>query len=123
MAILVVLLLAAASPGRAPQWAALYSATYHVQVRPWETRTVVLPLPAALALTSRPLTMSWAILRPAPPPPVLVLEQCPQPDVCHPMVMRPTGQTSATTQTAFRMVNRTAAMVEVQFRYTVWGAR
>jgi hypothetical protein len=123
MNLLAVVILIAASAAPAPQWTPAYSSTYQLRVPRGEARAVLLHVPASLGGVERPLTLSWAIIRPVPAPQLVVFEQCSQPDVCYPGVMRPTGQASATTRTTFRVTNRSGQDLEIQFRYRVWAAK
>lgn len=121
--LLAVLLLAVPAPTRTATWAALYTGAYQVNVARGTTRAWSFPVPPALGAEERPVSFTWAIVRPVPAPTFVILEQCPRPEACHPAVLRPTGQGSGTTRSAYRITNRGFQEVAVLFRYTIWGAR
>jgi hypothetical protein len=118
--VLLILVLAAAPTTR---WVALHSADYQVRVLAGQTMTIVFPAPARLAGADRPVTFNWRIIRPVPAPNFVIFEHCTMPERCFPTVMRPTGESSGTLGTPFRVVNRSALPVDVLFRYTIWEAR
>jgi len=117
---IVALTLAAATP--TPRWVAAHSGIYQLKVPARQTMTLVFPIPPLLRFGNRPLTITWNIVRPIPAPRLLVLEQCIQPEQCYATVLRPNGWASGTVHTTFRVTNRTAVAVDIQFRYTVWNA-
>lgn len=73
-----------------------------------------------LALASPSPAPQWTVIRPNPAPRLLVLEQCVEPERCYPTVMRPDGQATGSLRTTFRITNRSAQNLDVQFRFTVW---
>jgi len=121
--LLTILLLAAPSPTQTASWAALHSDAYQVNVARGATRAWSFPVPPALGAEERPLSFTWTVVRPVPAPTFVILEQCPRPEACHAAVLRPTGQGSGTTRSAYRITNRGFQEVAVLFRYTIWGAR
>jgi hypothetical protein len=123
MLVLILLLLAAPAPTRTPTWTALHTNQYQVNVPRAQARTWSFPVPAALGSVERPLSFSWAVVRPVPAPTFVVLEQCPRPETCHPAVLRPTGQGGGTTRSSYRITNRGFQEVAVLFRYTIWETR
>jgi hypothetical protein len=96
---------------------------YGVTVPAGSVRVVALPVPPTRAGAERPMSFAWTVIRPLPVPVMVVTEQCSQPDVCIPLIMRASGQGSGTTGTTFRVTNRSGRALDVQFRYTVWEAR
>jgi len=45
------------------------------------------------------------------------------PERCVPTVMRPTGESSGTLGTPFRVINRSRQDIDVLFRYALWDVR
>lgn len=121
LAIVLLVLVLAVSP--TPRWVALHTADYQVRVFPGQTMAVAFPAPARLAGADRPVTFTWRIIRPVPAPKFVVFEHCTLPERCFPTVMRPTGESSGTLGTPFRLINRSALPIDVVFRYTLWDAR
>lgn len=113
----------AAATAPAPSWKALYPGAYGVTVPAGSVKMLTLPIPSRLASAERPMSFAWIVLRPLPIPVMVVMEQCNQPDVCIPLIMRASGQGSGTTVTTFRVTNRSGRALDVQFRYTIWDAR
>lgn len=122
---LLSLMLAAVSPTPqpSPQWKAVHTGVYGVTVEPGETRAFGFSVPQNLTKPPRLMTFAWTVVRPTPVPALVAFQQCPQPEVCYPTLMRPTGQGSGTTQTTFRITNRATRQLYVEFRYTVWEPR
>jgi hypothetical protein len=110
MALIVTLLSVVLAAAPSPQWKAVHT-------------TAAFPIPPKIATPERVMTFSWTVIRPNPVPALVVLEQCNQPDVCHPLVMWPTSHGRGTTKTTFRLTNRSARPVDIQFSYTVWEPR
>jgi len=122
---MVVLLIAVAVATAAPtpRWTALHAADYQVRVPAGQTVAVAFPAPARLVGADRPVTFTWRIIRPVPAPNFVILEHCAQPERCYPAVMRPTGESSGSLSTPFRVINRSRLDIEVLFRYTIWETR
>jgi hypothetical protein len=114
---------ATGAPAPPPQWKAVYSGEYGLNVPAGASREMRFSVPPRLGTTERPLTYSWTVIRPTPLPALVALEQCPQPDVCYPSVLRPNGQGNGTTKTMLRITNRSIKPLDILFRYTVWEAR
>jgi hypothetical protein len=123
MALIVTLLSVVLAAAPSPQWKAVHTSAYGLSVPPGQTRTAAFPIPPKIATPERVMTFSWTVIRPNPVPALVVLEQCNQPDVCHPLVMWPTSHGRGTTKTTFRLTNRSARPVDIQFSYTVWEPR
>jgi hypothetical protein len=125
MALVAFLALALAVPAATPQWKAVHSDAYGLNVPPGSSRELAFAavVPPRFASPQRPLTYSWSVIRPHPLPALVALEQCPQPEVCYPSVLRPNGQGNGTTRTVLRVTNRSIKPLDVLFRYTVWEAR
>jgi hypothetical protein len=120
--VLLALVLAASAPA-ATSWKILYTSGYGAEAAPGEVKAVAFWIPQKLVTPERQMTFSWTVIRPHPIPTLVVLEQCDQPDVCRPLIMRITGQGTGTTKTRFRLTNRSIKPINIQFSYAIWEPR
>ncbi|MCL6597072.1 MAG: hypothetical protein K6V73_12845, partial [Firmicutes bacterium] len=120
--VLPIALLVACATAPAPSWKALYSGEYGFTVPAGSVKVLALPIPPKFVGAGRPMSFTWTVIRPIPVPVMIVMEQCNQPDVCVPLIMRATGQGNGTAATTFRVTNRSGRPLDVQFRYTIWEA-
>jgi len=121
VAALLFVLVLAASP--TPRWVALHTAEYQVRVPAGQTVAIAFPAPARFSGADRPVTFGWRIIRPVPAPNFVIFEHCTMPERCFPTVMRPTGESSGTLGTPFRVINRSRQDIDVLFRYALWDVR
>ncbi|HET8678751.1 MAG TPA: hypothetical protein VFM39_01430 [bacterium] len=116
----LLLALALAAPAPAPAQTPSHTGFYTLRVGAGQTRAIEFGIPTRLATENRPLSFTWRIIRPVPAPKFVFIEYCVDPERCLQAIMQPTGQSSGTQRSAFRIINKSALDLAVEIRFALW---